>query len=156
MTLLEDLERQLMWAERRIVLADGINDSRRRDMEIHEAQRQVAYLNKLVADHKAKAPNVTSRNKTASVSNNARQSSLWQIGDKIVMLDAWMRNPTAGRIVMLPNAENVVMEDERGVRHYGSTARIVDDPPASRNKKDEFADLLGEQAGQDEFADLLG
>lgn len=85
---------------------------------------------------------------------DARPSSLWPAGTKVTMLDAWMKNPRDGKVVYLPNADHVVMEDGRGIRHFGHTSRIISEPPAINS---DFNDLLGDtNEDENDFSDLLG
>lgn len=84
-------------------------------------------------------------------------SSLWPIGSHVVYLDAYGHNPVKGKVIQHYAIEtNVLVEDERGVRHFGQTWRIASEPPSE--KDDEiFDDLLGHgSAPADMFEDLLG
>ena len=68
----------------------------------------------------------------------------WPIGSKIVLLDAYMRNPIEVKVVAHWNAEHIGGEDARGIAYYAKTDRIVgfaaNGKPVSA--LDEFDDVL--------------
>lgn len=52
----------------------------------------------------------------------------WPLGTRVDFLDAWGRNPVAGRITAHYGEHEVRVEEPRGVVHTGQTWRIVDEP----------------------------
>lgn len=70
-----------------------------------------------------------------------RLNKLWPRGTEVTFLDAWMKNPATGKVIAHYGTTNVLVEDRRGVRHFGSTHRIASDPPDTLD--DMFEDLLG-------------
>lgn len=47
-----------------------------------------------------------------------------KIGDKVYMLDAYLRNPTRGKIVRIWEQDGAItMEDDRGIRHTTNDPR---------------------------------
>ncbi len=88
-----------------------------------------------------------------------RPSGNWPIGTKVTYADAWGHNPVDGRVIShYANEHNILVEDVRGVRHFGQTWRITSGLPV----QDMFDDLLGDvppaRAPQpsSDFEDLLG
>ena len=69
------------------------------------------------------------------------------VGSKVVLLDAWMRNPRVVTITKHASANHIISEDARGVVYFANITRIsgkVEDTERS-TKVDwaEFADVLG-------------
>jgi hypothetical protein len=87
-----------------------------------------------------------------------RPSKLWPIGSKITFADAWGHNLVDGRVIAhYPDPNNILVEDTRGVRHFGQTWRVTSGVPSH----DMFDDLLGDVAPvrpkpANDFEDLLG
>ncbi|QXV73577.1 hypothetical protein [Rhizobium phage RHph_X2_30] len=70
----------------------------------------------------------------------------WPLKSRIILLDAWMKNPIGVKVIKHPNADHLVAEDERGIVYYARTDRVVGfDPYFSglTNIYDDFADILG-------------
>lgn len=71
-------------------------------------------------------------------------SSSWPIGRRIILLDAYMRNPIDAKVTRHPNADHVIVEDDRGVVYFARTDRITGFSTVDRQRKvDDFADILG-------------
>lgn len=73
-------------------------------------------------------------------------STNWPLHSRIILLDAWMKNPIAVKVIKHPNDEHLVAEDDRGIVYYARTDRVVGpDPNFSQltNISDDFADILG-------------
>lgn len=86
-----------------------------------------------------------------------RCNLLWPFGTTVTFVDAYGRNPVKGKIIKFYGETNVLVEDGRGVTHFGSTDRIVSPVPSSQ--RDPFDDLLGEpcvRVATAPFEDLLG
>lgn len=84
-----------------------------------------------------------------------RPNTLWPIGTRFTLLDAYMRNPIAVKRIDVRTTEHwIVAEDNRGVRHYAHTDRICSDPP---KKSMDYDDLLGIEADSETetFEELL-
>jgi hypothetical protein len=47
-----------------------------------------------------------------------------RIASKIILLDAWMKNPIEVKVTKHPNADHILAEDARGVVYYAHHARI--------------------------------
>lgn len=69
----------------------------------------------------------------------ARPNTLWPIGTSVEFVDAWGRNPITGRVARHYGESNVLVEEPRGVVHFGATARITSDPPAELSLEDMLA-----------------
>lgn len=84
-------------------------------------------------------------------------SKLWPIGTPVDYLDAYGFNPVKGKVIAHYAIEtNVLVEDTRGIRHFGQTWRIATEPP-SEKASHLFDDLLGDaDEPADQFEDLLG
>lgn len=94
--------------------------------------------------------------KTSSPTSSAeRPVARWPIHRRIVLLDAYMRNPIEVTIKHHWNDTHIGADDDRGVRHFAHVARIAGFAP---DPVTEFDDILGPAAGQneDDFADILG
>lgn len=93
------------------------------------------------------------------VSRENRPSKLWPIGSAVDYLDAYGLNPVKGKVIAhYPVETNILVEDTRGIRHFGQTWRIDSAPPSEKGN-DLFDDLLGDgepAAPADQFEDLLG
>ena len=50
-------------------------------------------------------------------------SADWPIGRRVVLLDAYLRNPIEVKVTKHPNPDHLITEDDRGVVHY--TANVV-------------------------------
>lgn len=70
-------------------------------------------------------------------------SSNWPVGRRIVLLDAYMRNPIEVKITKHPNGDHLLCEDERGVVYYARTDRATGFVENSSIDLDDFADILG-------------
>jgi hypothetical protein len=70
-------------------------------------------------------------------------SSNWPVSRRIVLLDAWMRNPIEVKITKHPNGDHLLCEDERGVVHYARTDRVTGFADDAAEMTDDFADILG-------------
>lgn len=71
-----------------------------------------------------------------------RPNTLWPIGTRVRYTDAWGRNPVEGAITKHYGETNVLVEDTRGVVHFGPTWRIETVPPAALPTID-LDDLIG-------------
>jgi hypothetical protein len=68
----------------------------------------------------------------------------WPLGNRIVLLDAYMRNPIEVKVIRHPNADHLVGEDERGVVYYARTDRVVGSVPGNDDSGFyDFSDILG-------------
>lgn len=70
-----------------------------------------------------------------------RPNTLWPKGAEVRFLDAYGKNPRRCRVLKHINEFDLLVEDERGIRHLGKTWRVADEPPAP--VADMFEDLLG-------------
>ncbi|NSZ73920.1 hypothetical protein G6L74_09220 [Agrobacterium tumefaciens] len=61
-----------------------------------------------------------------------RPNSLWPVGTKVTYLNAYGLEPVDGVVIKHYGATNVLVEDGRGVRHFGATWRISNAPPSSK------------------------
>lgn len=64
----------------------------------------------------------------------------WPVGRKIILVDAWMRNPIEVKVTGHPNAENLIAEDSRGVVYYAHHGRVKGF--AARTVIEEYEDLF--------------
>ena len=64
----------------------------------------------------------------------------WLLKSRVVLLDAYMRNPIEVRITKHANENHVITEDDRGIVYFARTDRIVG---FCRQPVDEYEDLLG-------------
>ncbi len=72
----------------------------------------------------------------------------WPIGRRVVLLDAYLRNPIEVKVTKHANADHLITEDDRGVVYYARTDRITgfaDDYVIEREDVEliDFADILG-------------
>lgn len=81
----------------------------------------------------------------------------WPLKSSVRMVDAWGQNPVDGKVIAhYPVETNILVEDTRGIRHFGQTWRVVSAPPAPVSL---FDDLLGDEPTAPstyDFEDLLG
>ncbi|WP_425962690.1 hypothetical protein [Rhizobium nepotum] len=71
-------------------------------------------------------------------------SSNWSIGRRIILLDAYMRNPIDVKVTRHPNADHVIVEDDRGVVYFARTDRITGYSTSGKTREvEDFADILG-------------
>lgn len=62
------------------------------------------------------------------------------VGSKLILLDAWMRNPIEVKVTKHPNASNILAEDARGVVYFAHHSRI--EKVLSSKPRRDFDDLL--------------
>ncbi len=77
---------------------------------------------------------------------NVTPASNWPIKSRVILLDAWMRNPVRVKITRHPNVDHIVAEDLTGIVYYARTDRIEGKDPDSMEVVDlfpEFSDILG-------------
>lgn len=64
----------------------------------------------------------------AGLISKDRPNTLWPIGSKFTLVDAWGNDPVQVKRVSVATADKyVVADDARGVRYYAHTDRIIDD-----------------------------
>lgn len=80
------------------------------------------------------------------------QTSLanWPVGSRIILVDAWMRNPIEVKITRHWNAEHIGAEDSAGIVYYAHIGRI------KSRVADEFDDIFQLKQTVDDFADVFG
>ncbi|KDR87703.1 hypothetical protein L905_19080 [Agrobacterium sp. TS43] len=61
-----------------------------------------------------------------------RPNVLWPVGTKVTYLNAYGLEPVEGVVIKHYGETNVLVEDGRGVRHFGATWRIATAPPSSK------------------------
>ena len=69
-------------------------------------------------------------------------ASQWPIKRRIILLDAWMRNPIEVRVTKHWNDTHIGAEDDRGIVYFSRTDRIIGFASAPASVFDEFDDLL--------------
>ena len=70
----------------------------------------------------------------------------WPIGSRIVLLDAWMKNPIEVRVTRHPNTDCVLTEDNRGIVYFARTDRIsgfAEGKSGVTDRLSEYDDILG-------------
>jgi hypothetical protein len=79
----------------------------------------------------------------------------WPIGRRVVIVDAYGKNPTEAVIKHHWNSTHAGADDDRGIRHFVHVDRIKRFVTVA---EDEFDDILGNTTDvtQDDFADILG
>lgn len=64
----------------------------------------------------------------AGQSSKDRPNSLWPVGSKFTLVDAWGNDPVVVKRVNVATTDKyIVADDARGVRYYAHTDRIVDE-----------------------------
>lgn len=91
-----------------------------------------------------------------------RPSKLWPVTTPVTMVDAWGQNEVSGKVIRhFQNEFDILVEDTRGIIHFGETWRLTSEPP-KQIAATMFDELLGdtEPIGptnfDDQFEDLLG
>jgi len=95
---------------------------------------------------------------TSPTSSADRPVDAWPVGNRVVLLDAWMRNPVEVKIIRHWNADHVGADDVTGLRYYAHVGRI-ERRISKELELDDFDDILGPSAAttpEDEFMDILG
>jgi hypothetical protein len=65
-----------------------------------------------------------------------RPNTLWPVGTKVTYLNAYGLEPIDGVVIKHYGETNVLVEDPRGVRHFGATWRIFTAPPSPKRTVD--------------------
>lgn len=95
---------------------------------------------------------------TSPTSSADRPVDAWPVGSRVVLLDAWMKNPVEVKIFRHWNADHIGADDDKGLRYYAHVGRI-ERGIFTELDLDEFEDILGPSIGKppaDDFMDILG
>ncbi|MEH0291812.1 hypothetical protein V6R98_02185 [Agrobacterium sp. CCNWLW71] len=82
-----------------------------------------------------------------------RPNTLWPVGTKVTYLNAYGLEPVDGAVIKHYGETNVLVEDARGVRHFGATWRIATTPPSPKQIVD-LDDLIDSPPVKSKLVDL--